>query len=66
MNFDNKIVSIIIRTNQEKKLPLLKNALLSIIENDYRPIEIIIVAQSEHQNFIEKLENIYQQFTSIF
>jgi hypothetical protein len=64
MTFDNQIVSIIVRTNQEKRLPLLQNALISIIKNDYRPIEIIIVAQSEQQNFIEKLENICQEFTT--
>jgi glycosyltransferase involved in cell wall biosynthesis len=64
MNFDNQIVSIIVRTNQEKRLPLLQNALISIIKNDYRPIEIIIVAQSEQQSFIKKLENICQEFTT--
>ena len=61
---DNNLVSIIVRTNQEKRLPLLKNALMSIIKNDYRPIEIIIVAQSEQQYFIEKLEDICQEFTT--
>lgn len=40
----NDFVTIIIRTSQEKRLPLLKNALLSIVANDYRPIEIIVVA----------------------
>ena len=59
----NDFVTIIVRTSQEKRLPLLNKALLSIVANDYRPIEIIIVAQSEQQNFIDYLQNICKQFT---
>lgn len=59
----NNLVTIIVRTSQEKRLPLLNKALLSIVANDYRPIEIIIVAQSEQQNFIDYLQNICKQFT---
>jgi glycosyltransferase involved in cell wall biosynthesis len=60
---ENQIVSIIVRTNKENRLPLLENALTSIIENDYRPIEIVIVAQSKQQDFLKKLESICQEFT---
>lgn len=63
INQDN-LVSIIVRTNQKKRLPLLKNALLSIISNNYRPIEIIIVAQSELEDFIQKIQDISQEFTN--
>ena len=63
MNFSNQIVSIIIRTSQQKRLPLLKIALESIVANDYRPIEIIIVTQSEQQSFIDYLQNICKQFS---
>lgn len=58
----NDLVTIIIRTSQEKRLPLLKNALLSIVANDYRPIEIIVVAQSEQQVFIDYLQNMCNEF----
>jgi glycosyltransferase involved in cell wall biosynthesis len=57
MNSNNQIVSIIVRTNQDKRLSLLKNALLSIISNDYRPIEIIVVVQSEAEDFIQKIHD---------
>ena len=63
MNFSNQIVSIIMRTSQQKRLPLLKIALESIVANDYRPIEIIIVTQSEQQSFIDYLQNICKQFS---
>ena len=59
----NNLVTIIVRTSQEKRLPLLNKALLSIVANDYRPIEIIIVAQSEQQSFIDYLQNICKQFS---
>ena len=51
------------RTSQQKRLPLLKIALESIVANDYRPIEIIIVTQSEQQSFIDYLQNICKQFS---
>ena len=63
MNSSNQIVSIIMRTSQQKRLPLLKIALESIVANDYRPIEIIIVTQSEQQSFIDYLQNICKQFS---
>ena len=59
---ENNSVSIIVRTSQEKRLPLLKNALLSIVSNDYRPIEIIVVVQSEEENFIQKIQDFSQEF----
>jgi glycosyltransferase involved in cell wall biosynthesis len=59
----NFLVSIIVRTNQEERLPLFKNALLSIISNDYRPIEIVIVVQSEKEDFIQKIQDVSQGFT---
>lgn len=62
MTFNNQTVSIIIRTTQEKRIPLLKNAIASIIANDYRPLEIIVVAQSEQNIFIEKINLICEEF----
>jgi glycosyltransferase involved in cell wall biosynthesis len=59
----NDLVTIIIRTSQEKRLPLLKNALLSVVANDYRPIEIIIVIQSEKQDFIDYLQNMSNEYS---
>lgn len=59
----NDLVTIIIRTSQEKRLSLLKNALLSIVANDYRPIEIIIVIQSEKQDFIDYLQNMINEYS---
>ncbi len=64
MNLENQVVSIIVRTNTINRLCLLKNALSSIITNDYRPIEIIVVAQSEQQNFIQAVQSICQEITA--
>ena len=62
MTFNNRTASIIIRTTQEKRIPLLKNAIASVIANDYRPLEIIVVAQSEQNIFIEKINSICENF----
>jgi len=60
----NDLVTIIIRTSKQNRLLLLKNALSSIIANDYRPIEIIIVVQSERQDFIQSIQNICKEIIS--
>lgn len=52
------IVSLIIRTCKECNLGLFHIALQSIIENDYRPVEIIAVVQSKNDNFIATLQAI--------
>jgi glycosyltransferase involved in cell wall biosynthesis len=63
MQFDNEVISIIVRTTQEKRLPLLKNAVESILANDYRLLEIIIVAQTTQDVFIEKIQQICHNYS---
>jgi glycosyltransferase involved in cell wall biosynthesis len=60
----NEAVSIIIRTTNNNRLELLRNCLKSVVSNDYRPIEIILVVQSDNQDFIDCIENIIKQFVS--
>jgi glycosyltransferase involved in cell wall biosynthesis len=62
MDYNNNLVSIIVRTNQENRFPLLKKAINSIAANNYRPIEIIIVAQSEDTMFLQKLNEFTLKF----
>lgn len=52
---ENNLVSIIIRTCSEERISLLENAVLSIIANDYRPIQIVIVVQTDKEEFIRKV-----------
>lgn len=58
MNFKKNLVSIIIRTNSINRLHLLKNAIDSIIQSNYKPIEIVIVAQTSSDLLIEKIEDL--------
>jgi glycosyltransferase involved in cell wall biosynthesis len=62
MKYDNNLVSIIVRTNSSKRLYLLEKAIQSIIASDYQPIEIIIVIQSEDKNFIDRVEEIRNNY----
>ena len=55
-------VSIIVRTCSKKRFFLLEEAIKSIINNEYRPLEIIIVIQSEDDNFINQVANLSEQF----
>ena len=64
MDLDNNIVSIIIRTANQSRLLLLEKSVESVIANDYRPIEIVIVAQLEQLKFIDSLQNICRKFSS--
>jgi len=58
-------VSIIVRTCSFQRILLLKNAIRSIVKNNYRPLEIIIVIQTEDQEFISSIsifcQNINEQ-----
>jgi glycosyltransferase involved in cell wall biosynthesis len=58
-------VSIIIRTINENRLFLLKEAIRSVINNDYRPIEIIIVVQSQNNIFITQVKQLCDETQSI-
>ncbi|BAU63112.1 glycosyl transferase, group 2 family protein [Stanieria sp. NIES-3757] len=62
MNYINNLVSIIIRTNSFKRINLLEQAIKSILANDYRPIEIIIIVQSQEINFIEKVKELASNY----
>jgi glycosyltransferase involved in cell wall biosynthesis len=62
MNYDNNLVSIIIRTNSPKRLSLLEKAIQSIISNNYKPIEIIIVIQSEDNDFIVRVDRLANNY----
>lgn len=52
---ENNLVSIIIRTCAEERILLLEQAVLSIIANEYRPIQIIIVVQAKKEEFTKKI-----------
>ncbi len=58
----NNLVSLIVRTNSSKRLYLLEKAIQSIIANNYRLIEIIIVIQSEETDFIEKVNKLVASY----
>lgn len=58
------LVSIIIRTHDSSKICLLEEAVISILGNLYKPIEIIIVAQSSDNNFISKINDIIAKYSN--
>lgn len=54
---ENKhLLTIIMRTCRVERFFLLKEAVQSVYNNDYRPIELIVVAQTEDDNFIYNLQ----------
>lgn len=55
---NSETVSIIVRTANENRFFLLEKALQSIIDNDYRPLEIIIVIQSQNKEFISVIKDL--------
>ena len=62
----NNLVSIIVRTCNPQKFFLLEEAVKSIYNNKYRPIEIIIVAQTESDYFIQKINNLIETYRESF
>lgn len=63
--FKVNLVSIIIRTCSKNKLFLLRQAIESVKSNHYRPIEILIVAQTMDSHFIKELEKIADGYQEI-
>ena len=63
---NNNLVSIIVRTCNPQRFFLLEKAVKSIYENKYRPIEIIIVAQTESDYFIEKINKLIEKYQESF
>jgi glycosyltransferase involved in cell wall biosynthesis len=62
MTSNDRLVSIIIRTVYEKRLHLLCKSISSVFENSHRPIEVVIVAQTENDDFLEKIETTISRF----
>lgn len=54
----DKVVSVIIRACNSKKLFLLQEAIESIYKNTYRPIEVVIVVQSENEDYIQNVKHV--------
>jgi glycosyltransferase involved in cell wall biosynthesis len=54
----NHTVSVVIRTCRLQNLFLLYQAIHSIISNDYRPIQIIIVVQTENSLLIDQISHL--------
>lgn len=65
MNAVNKeLVSIIIRTHSPKNKKLLEEAIKSVLANKHRPIEIVIVVQTENDGFIAAVDKLAVTFKS--
>ena len=62
MIYRNELVSIIVRNSSIDKIWLLQGAIDSIEQNIYRPIEVIIVVQTENDNHIQSVEKIANNF----
>jgi glycosyltransferase involved in cell wall biosynthesis len=56
----NPTVSVVIRTFRSENIFLLKQAVLSIIFNDYRPIQIIIVVQTTNDLLIAQISRLIE------
>jgi glycosyltransferase involved in cell wall biosynthesis len=56
MRFQECLVSFIIRTNDSRRLNDLIYAINSILENVYRPIEILVIVQTEDTSFFEIIQ----------
>ncbi len=52
------LISIIVRTCSESRIFLLYQCIKSVISNDYKSIEVIIVAQTQSASFIKKIEQL--------
>jgi glycosyltransferase involved in cell wall biosynthesis len=64
----NPLVTIIVRTTPRQYFSIFTDAIKSIYSNIYRPIEIIIVIQSESDDFVKSIKNFMESFSdnSIF
>jgi glycosyltransferase involved in cell wall biosynthesis len=60
--FNTDLVSIAIRTCKNNNFLLLCQAIESVKNNNYRPIEIIIVAQTMDTNFIKRIQNLVDTY----
>lgn len=70
IDFQNDIVSVIIRAYNSERIFLLQESIESVYKNTYRPIEIVVVIQSENEDYIQKVRHVihrYQEsgFTSL-
>jgi glycosyltransferase involved in cell wall biosynthesis len=59
---DKDLTSIIIRTHSPHKINLLEEAIRSIHNNSYRPVEIIVVIQSKESEFVEQVKRILCEY----
>ena len=60
---EDDLVSIVVRTTGKRNISFLNEAIESIASNRYRPIEVIVVAQTEDEDFVKaigELTAIYQ------
>lgn len=60
--FDPELVSIVVRTVSPKRLPRLREAIASIYGNSYRPIEVVVVIQTEDDSHIEMVKTCSEAF----
>jgi glycosyltransferase involved in cell wall biosynthesis len=62
------LVSVVVRTHSPKRIKLLQATLQSICANSYRPIEIVLVAQTENKIFLIELNQLIENYrqTQIF
>lgn len=54
------LISIVVRTHSPNKIALLEATIQSILSNPYRPLEIVLVAQTEDKNFLNRLNQLIE------
>jgi glycosyltransferase involved in cell wall biosynthesis len=66
MTYNKSLVSIIVRTTPKQQLSVFIEAINSILSNSYRPIEIVIIVQSETETYFKRIKNYIDNLTEKF
>lgn len=61
-SLQDDLVSIVVRTVNPERLPLLREAITSIYENSYRPVETIIVAQTDNNQYMQAIKTLISEY----